>query len=102
MGEKSKPNCFTLGPVTDSSALRTYYVSCGKILSSSIHVESLENLIHFLDHFQYIFQKRNFKKLVNVSKISSMFGACFEYDLGMLALDFSNNFVPDLCSLQHV
>eukprot|EP00112_Aurelia_sp_Birch-Aquarium-sp1_P021192 Seg5638.2 transcript_id=Seg5638.2/GoldUCD/mRNA.D3Y31 product=Cytohesin-2 protein_id=Seg5638.2/GoldUCD/D3Y31 len=28
MGEKSKPNCFALGPVTDSSALRTYYVSC--------------------------------------------------------------------------
>eukprot|EP00795_Rhopilema_esculentum_P009341 gene9341-17044_t len=28
MGEKSKPNCFALGPLTDSSALRTYYVSC--------------------------------------------------------------------------
>ena len=56
MGEKSKPNCFTLGPVTDSSALRTYYVSCGKILSSAIHVESLGNLIKVLDHFQH-FQK---------------------------------------------
>jgi len=29
LGEKSKPHCFALGPLTDSSALRTYYVSCG-------------------------------------------------------------------------
>eukprot|EP00794_Sanderia_malayensis_P009266 gene9266-10244_t len=28
MGEKSKPNCLALGPFLDSSALRTYYVSC--------------------------------------------------------------------------
>ena len=30
---KKKPNCFALGPVFDNFARRTYYISCGELLT---------------------------------------------------------------------
>ena len=35
---KKKPNCFALGPVFDNFARRTYYISCGELLFSSLWV----------------------------------------------------------------
>ena len=30
---KKKPNCFALGPVFDNFSRRTYYISCGELLT---------------------------------------------------------------------